>query len=288
MKKKWGLFILFFSILTIFYPKEVKADKTILQKCVYNANQGLVQQHNNIANSEYYMYIYSDYSAKGVFKSWKGKPVGNEDLVINWDDIKSNSKGSDGKSVICPPFVFISKQQHKGGNYRAWGAYSEEKITKIFNENKGGNGAGWGDDDSGIVKLTTSYNSSGEATTNNITGTETQGTTGTSGLDTESSDMQAKCDYILGNPSIEGSMAWFLQKILNYIKILGPILVIVLSTLDFTKTIMASDAENMKKAQRKLFIRIGCAVGLFFLPLIATTLLNLINGTTGDQTCGLK
>lgn len=292
MKKKLLFFTFCFCFLGLLFPNEVKAEDVILQKCVYDTEQGLVKQHNSIENSKYTLYIYTDFSAKGIFHVWKGDSADNDDTLNNWDDIKSNAKSSDSNSAICPPFVFLSKQKHLGGNYRSWGAYSEEKANKIYEDNKGSNGSGWGDDDSGIVKLTSSVNSQGQSTggVGTTGGSTGSGTTGGSGswLEQEEVSNQTKCSYILGDPSTEGSMAWFLQKILNYVKILGPILVVVLSTLDFTKTIMTSDAESMKKAQKKLFIRIGCAVGLFFLPLIATVLLNLINGTTGDQACGLK
>lgn len=290
MKKNILFFAFFVSMFTIFFPEKVKADgDIILQKCIYETGAGLVKQHNSIENSEYVIYIYDNYDIDGYFKIWKGDYVDNHDSLRNRKDLKSKVKGSDSGSAICPPYVFVQKQKHAGGAYRVDGAFSEDEANKFYKNNKGGKGWGWGDDDCGIIKLTGSYNNKGEVTGNvgGATGTSGGGS-GVTWFDQEDGANQAKCDYILGDPDTEGSMAWFLQKILNYIKILGPILVVVLSTLDFTKTIMTSDAESMKKAQKKLFIRIGCAVGLFFLPLIATVLLNLINGTTGDQACGLK
>ncbi|MBO5138318.1 MAG: hypothetical protein J6B89_01590 [Bacilli bacterium] len=279
MKKKWVFLVLFFIVLNFALPENVSA-KEVLQKCIYNANEGLVEQNNDISNSSYYIYIYSDNSIRGVFDSWKGKSRNNEDNLINWKEIKSNAKSDDGSSANCPTHVIMSKPSHLGGNFRAWGAYSEEDAKKLFDKNKN---KGWGTVDAGIVKVTKSFNKEGIASSGDT------GSTSNSHLpETAPPDEQQKCSYILGDPSTEGTIAWMLQKILNYIKVLGPILVIVLSTLDFTKTIMTSDAKEMKKAQSKLFIRIGCAVGLFFLPLIATVLINIINGTTGDQACGLK
>lgn len=279
MKKKWVFLVLFFIALNLILPENVSA-KEVLQKCVYNANEGLVEQNNDISNSSYYMYIYSDNSIRSVFDSWKGESRNNEDDPINWKEIKSNAKSDDGSSANCPTYIIMSKPRHVGGNFRAWGAYNEEDAKKLFNKNKN---KGWGTVDIGIVKVTKSFNKEGIANSGDT------GSANSSHLPaTAPPDQQQKCEYILGDPSTEGTMAWMLQKILNYVKVLGPILVIVLSTLDFTKTIMTSDAKEMKKAQNKLFIRIGCAVGLFFLPLIATVLINVINGTTGDQVCGLK
>lgn len=90
----------------------------------------------------------------------------------------------------------------------------------------------------------------------------------------------------LGCTDDEDSVAWLLQKILNYIKILGPTLAIVMGSVDFTKAIISSDEEHMKKTEVKFIQRIVAAILLFFIPLIVEVLLNLfgITGSTG----GLK
>lgn len=91
------------------------------------------------------------------------------------------------------------------------------------------------------------------------------------------------CEAVLGTSVVE-----FIQMVFNYIKILGPILVILFSSIDFTKSILSSDEENMKKTQKKFAVRLLCAVALYFLPLIATLIINLVFGTSGNQVCGLK
>ncbi len=92
---------------------------------------------------------------------------------------------------------------------------------------------------------------------------------------------------ILGDPNDENSVAWLLQQILNYIKVLGPLLVIVLSAIDFIKVIIQSDDESMAKAQKKLIIRLLLAAALFFIPTLVTVLLNIF-GITSDPLCGLS
>ena len=95
------------------------------------------------------------------------------------------------------------------------------------------------------------------------------------------------CNSILGSTEDENSVAWLLQQLLNYIKILGPMLVVILSSMDFAKAIMASDDENMKKAEKKLMIRLVLAVALFLIPTLVSVLLNVF-GITSDQICGLQ
>ena len=92
---------------------------------------------------------------------------------------------------------------------------------------------------------------------------------------------------LLGDPSDPNSVAWLLQQVLNFIKIVGPILVIVLSSIDFAKVIIKSDDEAMAKAQKKLIIRLILAALLFFIPILVSVLLDLF-GLTSSSTCGLN
>lgn len=103
----------------------------------------------------------------------------------------------------------------------------------------------------------------------------------------ETHDQPQNCDSILGNPSDESSVAWLVQKILNYIQILGPLLVVVLSSVDFAKVIISGDDDAMAKSTKKLGIRLALAASLFFLPVLVSVLLNTF-GLTSDPTCGLK
>lgn len=85
----------------------------------------------------------------------------------------------------------------------------------------------------------------------------------------------------------EGSFGWLLQKLLNYIKIAGPILVVLLSALDFIKAVASSEEDAFKKAQSRLVIRLVAALALFLVPTFVELLLGLINGIN-DPSCGLK
>lgn len=105
-------------------------------------------------------------------------------------------------------------------------------------------------------------------------------------LDGETIDCNGD-NSLLGNVNDEKSVAWLLQKLLNYIKILGPSIAIVLGSIDFIKAIVSSDEENMKKTQKRFINRLIAATLLFFIPLIVELLLGLFGFTT-NVTCGLK
>lgn len=108
------------------------------------------------------------------------------------------------------------------------------------------------------------------------------------GNDSDEDANSRNCQYVFGDPTKEESVAWMLQKFFNYAKIIGPLLVLVLSGLDFAKNILISDEKEMKNATHKLVIRLLCAVGLYFVPLLTSFILNLINNSSVDQTCGIK
>ena len=105
--------------------------------------------------------------------------------------------------------------------------------------------------------------------------------------DLESYNQNSDCNSLLGSTEDEESVAWLLQQILNYVKILGPILVVILSSLDFAKAIITSDDDSMKKAEKKLVIRLVLAVALFLIPTLVSVLLNIF-GITTDEICGLQ
>lgn len=81
------------------------------------------------------------------------------------------------------------------------------------------------------------------------------------------------------------SLGYFLQLTFNIIKYVVPIILIVLTSVDFLKGIAASDKEIIKVATGKLTKRAIIALAIFLIP----TILNLILGlVTTYGTCGIK
>lgn len=92
---------------------------------------------------------------------------------------------------------------------------------------------------------------------------------------------------ILGNVNDPNSVAWLLQKLLNYARIIGPFLVFILSSLDYLKAVFSSDDDSIKKANQKLITRLVLVVALFILPTLVSFLLNIL-GFTSHEVCGLQ
>ena len=77
-----------------------------------------------------------------------------------------------------------------------------------------------------------------------------------------------------------GSVGDILRTILGYIRVIGPILVVLLSAIDFIKAIFGFDEKAMSNAYHKLIIRLIAAVALFLIPTLIDVMLDFINATT--------
>lgn len=106
------------------------------------------------------------------------------------------------------------------------------------------------------------------------------------GIDVDKYNQDQNCEGLLGDKNNPDTVAWLLQEILDILKVVGPLLVVVLSSFDFAKVIISGDNEAMNKAGKKLGIRLALAVALFLIPTLVTVLLDVF-GITGDPTCGI-
>ncbi len=78
------------------------------------------------------------------------------------------------------------------------------------------------------------------------------------------------CKSVLGP-----DMTIVIQNVFTFIQYLGPILIAVLSIMDFVKAATSGDEGDMKKAGTRLAKRLVCGILLFFVPLICKRLLKL-------------
>lgn len=92
---------------------------------------------------------------------------------------------------------------------------------------------------------------------------------------------------ILGSYDDPESVAYFLQIIFNWVKLIGPFIVVVKSGIDFAKVVVMGDDDGMKKAQKNLIVRLILAACLFVLPDVVKAFLELFN-ITSSGICGLQ
>ena len=92
---------------------------------------------------------------------------------------------------------------------------------------------------------------------------------------------------VLGNVNDPDSVAWLLQKLLDYARLIGPFIVLIMSSLDYLKAVLNSDDDSLKKANKKLVTRLMLIVAVFLLPTLVSVLLNVL-GFTSHEVCGLQ
>ncbi len=183
--------------------------------------------------------------------------------VVQNDEGFSYELSKDAKSCTNDELSTVDGQEF--GSTYANGAFGEPDSNSGDSSSSGDNGHG-----------SNSFTQpSGDLTTEDLKG------------QLEFGDEIDECSSLLGSTEDEESVAWLLQQILNYVKILGPILVVILSSLDFAKSIISSDDDHMKKAERKLVIRLILAVAIFLIPTLVSVLLNVF-GITTDTICVLN
>lgn len=285
----------------LFYPNEVSAKQALIE-CNYQ------NQDDNFQIS-YKLTIYDDYSAEGDVVKFRGNNIKDQEnnRFDNWNSLKEIAKTKKG-AEMCPKFAIIKTKSPLGAiiklgtDYSATGYYNQtEFATQLAKDIKDtfGDGTGLLDFLKGIYNTALQPKTISPAwlfRTTDKSGTQivendAPGNPNKSPVDESvtGNETNSKCTDFLGDPTDSKSVAWLLQKFFNYMKVLGPILVILFSTLDFTKTIMNSDEEAMKKSQKKLGIRMMCAVGIYFLPMLVTLIINLIFGTTdASSVCGIR
>ena len=73
----------------------------------------------------------------------------------------------------------------------------------------------------------------------------------------------------------------FLKMILNWIRIIAPILVIVLTSIDFAGAMLKDDKDALTKATSRLVKRLIIAAALFFVPTIINFILDIYSDVRG-------
>lgn len=94
------------------------------------------------------------------------------------------------------------------------------------------------------------------------------------------------CSSIFGPEDNRNELYHALQDIFNLLKFAAPILLIVLSTIDYIKAITSHDAEGLKKANEKFVKRLAIGVAIFMLPFILDFIFEVF-GVYDIQTCGI-
>lgn len=74
---------------------------------------------------------------------------------------------------------------------------------------------------------------------------------------------------------LDGDLKLVLVYVLKIIRIGAPILLIVLTTIDFAQAVITEDQDAIKKAVSKVIKRVIAAIALFFVPVFVEILINM-------------
>ena len=93
------------------------------------------------------------------------------------------------------------------------------------------------------------------------------------------------CSELFGDDIID-----LVKEILEYPRIIVPILVILLGMIDFGKAVIASKEDEMKKAQSTFIKRVIIGIFIFFVPAIVEILMefaDIVWAGLGYSTCDI-
>lgn len=88
-------------------------------------------------------------------------------------------------------------------------------------------------------------------------------------------DVEVDCNAIFGSKDDPNSIRYLIDKILQYPRIIVPILVIIFGILDFAKAVIAGKEDDMKKAQKTFIKRLVIGVAFFFIPIFVDIIMDL-------------
>ena len=234
----------------------------------------------------------------------------SEDM-LNWRDVKTrsnttiaghkfknlySSEEDAGANGVCPDYLVVQYCPGKilfEDEYRLWGTNDKSEaidaVNGINNEkNCVGRYASFKHDD-GITRFTgDEYYST--LIRPNSGGEKICDPKETNPNSPDYCEKEKVCDAIFGDINYAGetdvdtngngyidppSLAYLINSVLKYIRIIVPILIILLGSLDFAKAVVAGKEDEMRKAQKTFVKRVIAGIIVFFVPVIVNLVMQL-------------
>ncbi len=197
-------------------------------------------------------------NSQGCTYSWKepGETYGSNCLAVSKTKASCNGSSNSSGSGACwyceqgsqgAVYKWTSDGKTPGGNCFVVNGMSQSACSGVPSSGTGTNGS----------------NSGSGGTINQSEGVE--------GPDANLTVGDATCDGILGNSQFRE----YLIDFLNIIRIVGVAMVIIFSSIDFGKALIAQDNDALKKSSQTAFKRLTTAIVIFFLPIILNILLTI-------------
>lgn len=285
--KKTSYLILIILMLFIGAPN-ARAEKS--KVCYYAANDGTFKASVRLTWGYKHpgWHIVEDFSK--VYIDKRGATFDhNKEMIINYianvwtntpknssvefPDIYKKSKQANASEPECPKYLVFQEC----GTFKVWATDSQNLASKAASEI------------STHKNCTGYYGSKDKEDGTPLTAEEYYSEFSYEGLvllDQLGEPVCTDFDDMLGAKNDDGktydpdgdgkeSLRNMLDTILLYIRIIVPIIIILLGTLDLSKAVIAGKEDAMKKAQKDFVKRILIGVAVFFVPLLVDVVMEL-------------
>lgn len=243
---------------------------------VYTNKFTLINQHNDDFTDVYINKIGNSVENNhedvnnwvgGFFNNWgKHGTTSGGDYEVKFDDLYE-SRSDANENGTCPKYLVFQYCSV----YRVWGTNDANQAQNAVNAIR--------TDDDCKAYFATYLNSDGKTKI-----TEEEYYRSFVNPQTDGEKTEIDCNSFFGDVKDEGiktddgtvikpaSIAYLINSALTYVRIIVPILIILLGTIDLAKAVVASKEDQIKKAQSDFMKRIAMGVVVFFVP----TLVNLV------------
>ena len=275
--KKYSYILVFILMLLVGINRTYAASE---KTCYYvsNNNEAMAQLTIKWGYSVPFLHAGKAFS-EAQFQKLGGKVDNDSETILNW--YKSFNDGETGLTLSaiyqgssqannnpsCPKYLIMRSSD----NFKSYGAYAAQSEMDAKKFVDASNQKGFKTWYLGHTKT----NSDG--TVKEITEKEYWNAFGGFVEGESSVDFEAviSCTDLFGNASDENSLAYMINLILGYVRVIVPILVIVFGLFDLAKAVIASKEDDMKKAQTTFIKRVIIGVVVFFVPLVVNLVMDL-------------
>lgn len=202
-------------------------------------------------------------SGSDITVDFKTNKTGSTTATYNFTNNLEKNNFKSGDEIVCPSNIYV-----------VYGMSGTKILAKLYSEEK----------DNSVKAVLSTSSTDNNKTITGSTSSNNNNNTSTNNSSIEKSTIGKTGCSIFSNDFIE-----FMQLILNYIRIAGIVLTVVLSIMDYTKTIFSGDDKSNEKANKRFSTRLIVLALLFLIPSVLTFILKLFNiqGTGENGTCGI-
>ena len=211
---------------------------------------------------------------KGSYKGFAGPQGGANSCTTSnvcfgyfytFDQIKSMTSGT------CPKYIVVELNYTSGDEYFGYATNDISLATQAANSKT----------KKTSYAYASNYNEQGDQITKEMYMSSFV-VVGNDSID----DVELKCEEIFTDDLKE-----IINEVLQYVRIIVPILIILLGTIDLSKAVIASKEDVIKKAQIDFIKRIIIGVAIFFVPALVDVVMDLGNivwEDLGYTTCNFQ